>query len=100
MDFMALRQTLIRSQYARQRCQHKDGIGTYGALRDNHHRKVSPCFRQAEDGCSQQPRLNRFRSSGNLKIAHVNRTFRINRLLFCCASENNKLTLHTESQSK
>ena len=100
MDFMALRQTFLRGQYARQWCQYKDGIGAYGALRDNHNRKVSPCFRQAEDGCSQQPRLNRFRSSGNLKIAQVNRTFRIIGLLFSCASENKKLTLHTKSQSK
>lgn len=100
MDFMALRQTFFRSQYARQRCQHKDGIGAYGALRDNHNRKVSPCFRQAEDGCSQQSRLNRLRNSGNLKIVQVNRTFRIVGLLFGCASENKKLTLHTKSQSK
>ena len=100
MDFMALWQTFIRSQYARQRCQHKDGIRAYGALRDNHNRKVSPCFRQAEDGCSQQPRFNRLRNSGNLRITHVNRTFRIIGLLFGCASENKKLTLHMESQSK
>ena len=56
---MALRSPFIRSQYAWQRCQHKDGIGTYGALRNIHHREISPCLWQAENGCRQLPRLYR-----------------------------------------